>query len=74
MAEMVEGTIVTLELKYCEQCGGLLLRRTGDAVVFCAPCARRAEQLPVARKRSPRHAIVPGTREPPASAETGRWA
>jgi uncharacterized Zn finger protein (UPF0148 family) len=46
-------TTIRLELKYCEQCGGLLLRRTGEAVVFCASCARRVKELPVARKRGP---------------------
>jgi uncharacterized Zn finger protein (UPF0148 family) len=57
----MNGQMIRLELKYCEQCGGLLLRRAGDsAVVFCAPCGRRAEQLPVARKRTPGNAEVNG--------------
>jgi hypothetical protein len=51
--DMTGQATVKVELKYCEQCGGLLLRRAGDAVVFCSPCARRAAELPVARKRAP---------------------
>ena len=45
----------TVELKYCERCGGLWLRRTGVSGVYCEGCrarlaellrARRAEGLP----------------------------
>ena len=28
----------TLELKYCERCGGLWLRPCGAAVVYCRAC------------------------------------
>ena len=45
------GYEVRLELKYCEQCGGLLLRRAGHDVVFCDPCARRVEDMPAPRAR-----------------------
>jgi hypothetical protein len=34
----MEGT--TLELKYCERCGGLGLRRPGSTDNYCEACAR----------------------------------
>ena len=40
-AEQMET--VFLELKYCERCGGLWLRRKGDAQVHCEACLRCLE-------------------------------
>ena len=46
---------IKIELKYCERCGGLWLRRAGDPQVYCAPCApamrdtARARRLPADR-------------------------
>lgn len=37
---------VGLELKYCEQCGGLWLRSRGSADCYCAACARFLEDVP----------------------------
>lgn len=31
--------IIHFELKYCERCGGLWLRRRDAAAVYCSPCA-----------------------------------
>jgi uncharacterized Zn finger protein (UPF0148 family) len=42
--------MIRLELKYCERCGGLLLRRTGDAVVYCGSCAKSVNELPVVKR------------------------
>lgn len=39
-------TFVGLELKYCEQCGGLWLRRRGSGECYCAACARFLEDIP----------------------------
>ncbi len=39
-------TSVGLELKYCEQCGGLWLRRRGSEECYCAACARFLEDIP----------------------------
>ena len=39
-------TLVELELKYCEQCGGLWLRRRGSEECYCAVCARFLEDIP----------------------------
>ena len=40
---------VGLELKYCEQCGGLWLRSRGSADCYCAACARFLENIPPRR-------------------------
>ena len=39
-------TFVGLDLKYCEQCGGLWLRRRGSEECYCAACARFLEDIP----------------------------
>jgi Zn-finger nucleic acid-binding protein len=38
--EITECEVIQLELKYCERCGGLWLRRRGAADVYCAACVR----------------------------------
>jgi hypothetical protein len=45
MTSQVES-FVGLELKYCEQCGGLWLRRQGSQECYCAGCARFLEEMP----------------------------
>ncbi len=30
--------LIKLELKYCENCGGLWLRRSGDRLLYCQRC------------------------------------
>lgn len=42
-----EAKIVRLELKYCEGCGGLLLRRSGTPVVYCGSCANVLREMPI---------------------------
>ncbi len=49
MTTEVEAT-VGLELKYCEQCGGLWLRRRGSEECYCAACARFLEEMPPCRR------------------------
>jgi hypothetical protein len=34
-----------MELKYCECCGGLLLRQAGTGATYCSGCARRISEL-----------------------------
>ena len=36
-----EAAIIQLELKYCERCGGLFLRRLEVGEVYCANCAEQ---------------------------------
>lgn len=45
MTSQVEA-VVGLELKYCEQCGGLWLRRRGSSECYCAGCVRFLEEMP----------------------------
>jgi hypothetical protein len=40
--EVFEG----MELKYCERCGGLWLRRRGSGRAFCSTCEPKMEGLP----------------------------
>lgn len=37
--ESEDLNIIQLELKYCERCGGLWVRRQGCEEVYCAACA-----------------------------------
>jgi hypothetical protein len=34
-----------VELKYCERCGNIWLRRSGSARIHCAPCAKAEATL-----------------------------
>jgi hypothetical protein len=40
----VQIELIRLEVKYCESCGGLWCRRTGDTRIYCRPC--RVQVLP----------------------------
>jgi Zn-finger nucleic acid-binding protein len=42
---------IELELKYCERCGGLWLRKMGEHAVYCGPCLPK-----VAKEAMERHA------------------
>lgn len=42
---------ITIELKYCERCGGLFLRHAGDPQVYCAPCAPAMREMAVPRRK-----------------------
>ena len=39
---------LSLELKYCERCGGLWLRPVGGQLAYCAGCARQMAEFPSA--------------------------
>jgi hypothetical protein len=39
---------LNLELKYCERCGGLWLRPSGGAQIYCITCARQMAEMPPA--------------------------
>ena len=43
-------SFVGLELKYCEQCGGLWLRQQGSEHCYCASCAHFLEEIPPRRQ------------------------
>ncbi|MFY9560493.1 MAG: hypothetical protein WAQ52_09695 [Terriglobales bacterium] len=42
---------VAVELKYCERCGGLWLRRQGQEVVYCGGCRAQMAALLCGRRR-----------------------
>jgi hypothetical protein len=44
--ELQTEMITRLELKYCEQCGGLWLRVMGATGSYCPGCERGISQLP----------------------------
>lgn len=48
--EIDELEIVELELKYCERCGALWLRRSGTTRVYCGVCAPKMLDCPRLRK------------------------
>jgi Zn-finger nucleic acid-binding protein len=43
---VVSGERVRSELKYCERCGGLWVRREGDDEVYCTACKAHLAALP----------------------------
>jgi len=45
--------LIRLELKYCEYCGGLLLRVAGDAVIYCVSCAGKLADMPQSEEAAP---------------------
>ena len=65
----IEGEEIQVELKYCERCGGLWLRRQGAEGVYCAGCRVRlaampnAEETPASKARRRRKARLQVARE-----------
>ena len=49
-----EREVIQLELKYCERCGGLWLRRKGRVEVYCGPCGTQMQDHRQARKKTSR--------------------
>ncbi len=54
--ESEDMKVVQLELKYCERCGGLWVRRMGCDGVYCPSCAVEMVDFafPSRRRTSPR--------------------
>jgi len=48
--EVDELEIIELELKYCERCGALWLRRCGSDEIYCATCIPKMLDNPTIRK------------------------
>jgi Zn-finger nucleic acid-binding protein len=44
--DRMEGEEIQIELKYCERCGGLWLRRQGADAVYCSSCRMSLEARP----------------------------
>jgi hypothetical protein len=47
-AKSISTNELSLELKYCERCGGLWLRPMGGDQVYCVACGRAMAELPPA--------------------------
>jgi Zn-finger nucleic acid-binding protein len=52
--DITECEVIQLELKYCERCGGLWLRRRGTAEVYCAACAQEMPGFRMVRQSKAR--------------------
>ena len=48
--ETSQWEVVQLELKYCERCGGLWLRRRGVDDVYCASCVGEMPEFRMLRR------------------------
>lgn len=53
-----ESVAVSVELKYCEHCGGLWVRERGAGQVYCEKCQPKVADLPAPKKR-PGRAMLP---------------
>ncbi len=67
-----------MELKYCECCGGLLLRSVGTEAVYCARCREQLQAL-APRRRAAGDARDAGKRRPITpphvfNIEAGTWS
>jgi hypothetical protein len=49
----------SLELKYCERCGGLWLRPVGGGQIYCTSCATAMGELPPASYQPGRNPQLP---------------
>jgi Zn-finger nucleic acid-binding protein len=48
--ETPKCNVIQLELKYCELCGGLWLRRQGADQVYCAACAEKPPEFSLGKR------------------------
>lgn len=65
--------IVSLELKYCERCGGLWLRTNGSEEVYCEVCAIEMARVASAPKRRS-HPRLPVAQANEAHANGHEWS
>jgi hypothetical protein len=63
---------LTLELKYCERCGGLWLRPAGGGQIYCVGCARKIAELP-ASSREAETVEMPRGSQPPVEMSKLEW-
>ena len=52
--EIEDLEITRLELKYCERCGALWLRRRGTGKVYCEACTSEIPNFPLCGRRPSR--------------------
>ena len=56
--EVDELEVFQMELKYCERCGALWLRRSGSDEVYCASCLPKMLDYPALRKSNGRRRLT----------------
>jgi hypothetical protein len=56
--------MIRLELKYCECCGGLLLRKAGGEIVYCRSCAKKMNELPSVDRALPAEGVRQASKSP----------
>jgi hypothetical protein len=61
-AKTIEVGKLSLELKYCERCGGLWLRPVGGPEIYCKNCARAMAELPPASHEKGKARVPRGPR------------
>jgi hypothetical protein len=49
--ESLDESIIPVELKYCERCGGLWLRSKDEEQVYCPTCLPKMAEIPQPRRR-----------------------
>jgi len=49
--ETLDDVLIPVELKYCERCGGLWFRATGDEGIYCPECAPEMAVLPRPKRK-----------------------
>ena len=50
--DCVETEAVGMQLKYCECCGALWFRRTGEQEIYCPACAPAMAEVPQPGQRT----------------------
>jgi hypothetical protein len=65
-----ESSLLRMELKYCEHCGGLWMRECGAGVVYCENCQPKVADLPLPKKKPSRVPKIP-VRDPLSWRSTG---
>lgn len=50
---------VSVELKYCEHCGGLFVREKGAGVTYCDACQPKVADLPIPKRKAPGRLQLP---------------
>jgi len=59
-SRIAECDVQRMELKYCERCGGLWLRASGEGMVYCEKCQPLVAELPPPKKRPGRIGLPVG--------------
>jgi len=50
---------VSVELKYCEHCGGLFVREKSVGALYCEMCKPKVADLPIPKRKNPGRLQLP---------------